>query len=258
MIYFGPNGYLSDRTKDQMDSAVRNGIKGIFGQGQNNAGLYIRKGQLLRCPSEQSPANNPKNVTRDNSIPTIAARAIQDTNLSRHDLREVLWATVKRGFFSQSIERDLPGSRKLKRPHSFYKDSRPTADTLPMKFNWKTFKFENQLPPVKDVEIETRMFDGPDLFTPDHIYMMIKGAKIWWLYWYGLIAIPWLIFSIEGHGRSSHKEHNQLICMCKVYGDWAVNLFKDCVPTWKEDLREYWGSRGEIEYAEMIILDLDK
>ncbi len=91
---------------------------------------------------------------------------------------------------------------------------------------------------------------------PDQIWHLILCARLWPLYWFGLVGIPWLLLSIIGHSLSLHKEHNQIVSQCKVQGQWALALFKVFNPDWKEELRRYWGRRNEIEYADLIIKKL--
>lgn len=206
---------------------MREGISTLFQfRLLNKTPYYEAYGKCMRYPFV-APWNNTKNFSRDQLIPLVAGlSALGD----KYPAKRVFWSHARRLFFCQNFERDYPCSTKYPWPHTFTND--------------KGMK-------------ETRLFDFADPLMPDHIWHLIKCARIYYLYPFALIGIPWLVLSIFFHGRSSHKEHNQMVSMVKVQGKWAIKLFKRWTPTWKEDLREYWGSRNEIEYAEMIIKDLE-
>jgi hypothetical protein len=237
---------------------------------------YENNGVCVRCPSPtQSPWNSPLNFSRDQLIPLASG-------LPAAAARRVFWSHAKRLFFCQNIERDKPGSRKHLWPHQFWKDSNPTTKTIRMQPQWRKLGMERNFHHQQDDEtkpktqinrndqkenqssadrqnhqIEERWFDYRDILMPDHIWHLILCAKLWPLYWFGLLGIPWLALSILGHRLSRHREHNQLICQCKVQGHWAIKLFQKLNPTWKEDLKNYWNSRNEPEYAELIIQNID-
>jgi len=224
MIYRDASGFLVDETLDGGDSALREAIAFLFSEERDLRSFYERDGLLVRHP-EQVPWNNPLNMSRDNSVPIIAALPVEA-------VRRVFWRTVKRGFFAQNIERDYPGSRKYPWPHKI-----KVGDP---------------------VDIGTwRVFDYADPLMPDHIWHLIWCGRLWPLYWWAVIGVPWMVVSMWLHAHSSHKEHNQIICMCVRQGQWAVRLFKWLTPTWKQDLLEYWGSRNEVEYAVMVIGQLE-
>lgn len=254
MIYRSDLNYLSDQTGDQMDSAVRASVITLFSDDPENISAYVKGGQILRSPG-QFPANNPKNVTRDQMVPVMAALwKMKETELSR----KVFWETWKRGFFSQSSERDVPGSTKYPSPHQFYKDSKPDTTTIPMKWNWKKFNFETTLlSNSPEVQIEYRYFDHADLLAPDHIWHFILCARAWPFYGLGFLGYPWLLFALWGHSRSGHQEHLQILCECVVAGDFFVKTFKKWIPTHAQDITEYWSSRNEIEFARYILDYLD-
>jgi len=230
MMYFDDDGYPVNETKDGMDSAMRAGMLATFsftGQLRMKLSDYEKDGLMVRHP-KHSPSNNPWNFTRDQMIPLVAGLYFQREYKA---VRRIFYAHVKRFFFSQNFERDLPGTKKYPWPHTFINDHG-----------------------VK----ETRSFDFADPLTADHIWHLIWCGRIWPLFPFAIIGIPWFILSISGHKNSGHKEHNQLLTMCKAQGDWAIEYFKDEIPNWKADLREYWISRNEKEYALVVINDIDK
>lgn len=228
MIFLDNQGYPTDQTSDGGDSAMRAGMLALL-RFDHSLRLreYEKDGYCVRHPTA-IPWNNPNNFTRDQLIPLTAGFYAAEM---KEQARRVFFSHAKRLFFAQDIERDYPGSTKHPYPHTFTNDKG---------------------------EKETRLFDFRDPLLPDHIFHLIKCARLYPLYIFGLIAIPWFILSMFLHGRSSHKEHNQIIAMAKVQGRWAEKLFMKWTPTWKEDLREYWDSRNEIEYAEYIIQDMEE
>lgn len=220
-------GFPVDQTGDGGDSAMRAGMLEQFHPSrQLYVGYEVASGTLTRHPF-QKPWNNPKNMTRDQLIPRLAGLWAMGQN---DVCRRVFWFYFKRGFVGQNTQRDWPGSTK---------------------FPWPQVVTENGR------DYEFRYFDGPDLFTPDHILHLILCARLWFFYWFYPIGTAWFILSLLFNSKSSHREHNQIISMCNVHGAWAMDLFKKLIPTYKEDLLEYWGCRGEIEYAEKIILAID-
>lgn len=229
MIFVDQHGFLCNETQDGGDSAMRAGMIAQFYGGFFTPRIkyYEQNGVCVRHPI-QVPWNNPKNFTRDQLIPLVAGLNVggyQDA------VKRIFWSHAKRAFLCQNSERDYPGSTKYPYPHTFINDRG---------------------------QQEKRSFDFADPLLPDHIWHLIKCARLYYLYPFALVGIPWLILSIFVHARSSHKEHNQIISMVKVQGAWAVKLFKRWTPSWREDLREYWGSRNEMEYADLIIKDLEE
>lgn len=226
MIYKDAFGFPVDQTGDAGDSAVRAGILKLFDRSAKiPINLYEQNGFCVRHPN-QAPWSSPDNFSRDQLIPLAAA-------LPQTAARRVFWAHAKRFFFCQNIERDWPGSRKFLWPHRYWKDSNPNSGIT-----------------------EKRWTNYRDILMPDQIWHLILCARLWPLYWFGLVGIPWLLLSIIGHSLSLHKEHNQIVSQCKVQGQWALALFKVFNPDWKEELRRYWGRRNEIEYADLIIKKL--
>ena len=114
MIFRSDEGYLCDRTKDQMDSAVRASIITLFAYvgNQERIETYVKNGLMMRSPA-QPKASNPWNCTRDQMIPLFAALH----KINRQDLaKEVFKKVLKRFCFAQNIERDWPGSLKFPWP----------------------------------------------------------------------------------------------------------------------------------------------
>jgi hypothetical protein len=273
MIFKDDIGFPVNETLDGMDSSVRAGIMGTFFPmfkllnpvsdllGKYEAELpdtlgglrvkwlpHNKTGVLLRHPTHV-PSNNPKNFTRDQMMCLISA-------LPPEINRRVFWATLKRGFFAQNTERDVVGSKKMRRPHSFYKDSRPSTRTEPMKFNWKGMKFENQIPIAVGEEIETRLFDWADPLLPHHVCHLILCARLYAFYPLFLIGWPLLALSCIFNSKELDSEQNQLQCMIFRAGPFFVWLYKKFGTNWKSQTRYYWDKKHEPEYADAIIAAL--
>ena len=204
MIYLDDSGYPLSQGLDGGDSAVRAGIL-VMTNPETPLSLipYENKGLLTRHP-EQFPWNNPNNFTRDQLIPMLAglyARSQTGYFLSEYYqalIKRVFKTHAKRLFFSQSIERDKPGSTKRLWPHDFYKDSNPVSTTYPCKLNLKTLSSFEKTIPVKfdmdgnDYPVESRVFDYRDPLLPNHMWCLIKTSKTYCLYPLALIGIPFL------------------------------------------------------------------
>ena len=239
---------------DGMDSCVRNAILCVtYGPTLTKPNLaqmpammftYCKDGLGVRHPNE-FPANNPKNFTRDQHTCLVAGLyAQQDTK----ELKELFFATLKRGFTTQSTERDVPGSTKLPFPHWNYRDSNPEPTSFPFyKGKPKAHNYSN---------LEFKYFDGPDLLLPNHIWMMIKASKLYSLYFMALIGIPFFIISLIFHRLSNKQEQNQIYCEAYVNGTWAMKLFDKLCPKWKTYNYEYWTSRNEVEYHDLMVVAL--
>lgn len=259
MIYHDERGLPVDKDRDAADSAVRMSIlTSVDFAPATIDGLkilsYVQDGLIYRHPY-QAPACNPNSTTRDQMVPVMAA--LWRIELTK-EARSVFWATLKRFFFSQSSERDWPGSTKHIYPHQFYKDSKPDVTTLPMKWNWKTFKFETTLISNEETSVEYKYFDHSDYLAPDVVWHFILCARLWYAYWFAILGYPWLYLSIHFHAQGRHREHNQVILQSIVAGAFFVRLFKKKVPRYREEILAYWQSRGEEEYANLILEFLNK
>lgn len=244
MLRRDEHDYILDQKGDGGDSARAQGLFSLFSPENYYFGVLVLnyvslKGECFRHPN-QKPWDNAKNFSRDQLICLVAGLWARKEPLAQLKAREIFWAHAKRLFFCQNSERDSVGSKKMFRPHEFYKDSRPDATTLPMKFDWKSLKFKQTLFSNETHEVETRLVDGRDILLFDAIWHLILCARFKRFYVFGLVGIPWLCLSILGHRLSNHHEHNQIMSQCKVSGPWAVKLFKKMIPNWKEDLKKYW------------------
>ncbi len=220
MIFWDDFGLPVDRTMDGGDSAMRAGMLATFSN-IRVADRYETNGICVRHIADY-PWNNPWNFSRDQMIPLVAGLYFTGKYKA---VRRIFWRSVFRLFFAQNFERDYPGTTKLPWPHKFIND-----------------KFR----------VEKRLFDFADPLAPDHIWHLIKCGRLWFLYPFAVIGLPWFALSVALHGRSKHREHNQVICMCMVQGPWAVKLFTKLVPSWERDVRWYWDSRKENKYADLI------
>ena len=227
------DGLPVDQTGDGGDSAMRVGMLALFRAISSKSLLRYevptKSGLLMRHPV-QKPWDNPWNFTRDQLVPFMAGCWSMNTPETKKLARRVLWSHIGRFLFCQNFERDYPGSTKYPWKHTFINDKG---------------------------QVETRKFDFADhLWGPTHFLHLILASRAWYLYWLNWIGYRRLPIVIAIHAKSAHKEHNQIIAQVKVAGPIFVRLFKKLVVTWEADLREYWGSRNQIEYAEMIIEDL--
>ncbi len=242
-MIFRSDGHLPcAKGGDQGDSAVRAGLLEIADLLIEDISQYeAYPGELVRSPY-QFPWNNPGNFTKDQMKCLVAGLY----KAGRHDIiRRVLYATIKRCFFMQNIDRDKPGSTKLPYPHKNYKDSNPLATTYPF--------YAKKQPNAVLGEIESRTFDYADPMFPNDMWFLIKAAKAYELYWFAIIGIPFFILDMVLHSLGTHNEENQTICECYVNGRWALNLYKFINRKWQDISYKYWSERGEIEYHYICI-----
>lgn len=269
MIYLDDSGYPLSEGLDGGDSAVRAGIL-VMTNPEVSLSLipYENKGMLTRHP-EQFPWNNPNNFTRDQLMPMLAglyARSQAGYFISGYYkdlLKRVFKTHAKRLFFSQSIDRDKPGSTKILYPHDFYKDSNPVPTTYRRRFNIETMTFEKTMPlKLKDdwseYPIESRVFDYRDPLLPNHVWCLIKSSRTYWLYPLALIGIPFFLITLFAHANGNHNEENQMLAEAYIMGPWALKLYKLVNDRWEERSEYYWTQRNEIEYHEAIVKFMEK
>lgn len=244
-----------------MDSAVRAGILAVcehrFGNDRRvyTPAYVLPSGNMIRHP-DQYPATNDRNFTRDQMSCLIAGLHHQRYVAF---LRDIFVKTKSRWFFAQNIDRDILNSNKILWPHEFYKDSNPYRNTYPMKWSWKEWKFKSTIPQLPGVEIEKRTVDGRDPLTPSVVGALIKACDFWWGKPFVLFGRAWLeleLFQAQRKDQSS-TELNQLFCICTIYGDTALRQFKQ-IPGMEASFRNYWGSKNELEYSDMILKYLEK
>lgn len=226
MIRYDDLGFPVEARMDGGDSAVRMGILALCGKDKDTdkvEAYEIQPGMLVRHPT-QFPWNNPKNYSRDQLMCFLAGV----DKLELRDLaKRIFWSRAMSLFFAQNTERDIPGSTKYPWPHIFIR--------------------------MEDGQTECRNFDFADPLMPNNIWAMIKAARIYWLYWFAIIGIPFYIITLIGHSIGNHYEENQLICESAINGKWALKLYKLINKNWKKVSLKYWTDRDETEYHDMLV-----
>jgi len=252
MIFRDSHGLIVDSNGDAGDSARAAGIVDLFSNNQpTQSWIYVGSvtGLGVRHPY-QAPWDNPKNFTRDQQICLMAGLWAARDATSKRLAKKMFWSSFRRGFFCQNIERDSDGSKKYLWPHEFYKDSRPTAVTKKLRFNFRTFKWEGVLASnVKGATLERRTLDWRDPLFIHHIGHLILCARIYWLYWALVLSWPVFAFSLLFASKDPKAEQNQVQCMVRVAGNWAVWLYKRMNPMWKIQTHNYWASRDQKEIS---------
>lgn len=241
MIFKDSRGYLVAESLDSGDSAVRAGLESIFtGHPGKILDYVLANGNCVRSPW-QVPWNNPNNFTKD-QLKCLVAGLVA---IGRHDICElILQAHEARGYFCQNIERDAVGSIKLKRPHAFYKDSKPDTTTAAMKFIWSKFAFEPDHEKLDLSQIiETKMFDSADLMLPNDWEFLMVAAK---RKEPGVFGLWFHMQSIKTHAKSAHNEENQMFAECYVLG--TIQTYIETNSQFDKRGAKYWSDRNEIEY----------
>ena len=226
-MILSPQGYPRDNgSSDFMDSARLAGMMITFTEFPvDNMRMHtyeVQPGILVRCPVGDAKETNPNNFTRDQLLVLVSGF----NNLGYHDLnKRIFYAHLKRAFFCQNKDRDLPNTNKRIWPHYFINDR-----------GEKVFK----------------IFDYRDLLLLHDIILLIVAARLYWLYVF--IPIGWisLLVALVFNYFAEDSEQNQIICICKVLG--FVGFYKLLTPDWKERTHRYWdGWRDEPLMAHLII-----
>jgi len=219
MMFLDKNLYPVDETLDGGDSARAIGIIKLFNvpvQVGNPADYELGNGELVRHPT-QSPWENPGNFSRDQLMCLVPA-------LPPTIARRVLKATIFRFFFAQNFERDAHGTVKYPWPHM--------------------------------VQGQLRWFDFADPLFPVHISHLVTCAKADALKFVHIFGWPMLALQCIFNSTAIDVEQNQLQCIVKTAGNWAVKLYKKYNPAWVAQTRYYWDRRNQPEIADAIIANL--
>ena len=229
MIYRDKHGYPIS-VDDGMDSCVRQSILALRDiHDFTFLRFYERRGRVHRHPTAV-PADNALNCTPDQIKMWLMS---SEGNIPA--VRRVFWMHVLRLGFSQDLQRDYRGSWKF--PWKHY-----TQD-----WNFKTHE--------KKGEPELRYFDFATPTLPAQWGMMIIKGKLYAFY-------PLLIISYLHHfinlivNRYQKSEVNQLFAECRVLGTIPLMLW--IVANFKDRLFQYWCDRNEVQYAEIIVADIQK
>jgi hypothetical protein len=102
-----------------------------------------------------------------------------------------------------------------------------------------------------------------DILAPGAYFHYILCAKVWWMYWFGLIGYPWQILDILYSTLiRPHGEQNQIICVAKRSG--LLKFWAFCHPFWKRAVLNYWGLKGgdaewrdQIEIGEYLVREIE-
>ncbi len=229
-IYRDSQMFMTDETFDGGDSAHISGLKTIFGESED-LWKYVSDGLAVRCPSQGPKWTNPWNVTPDQLLPLVAGLH----KIERYDLcRDIFWQRAKQFFFCQDRERDLPGTTKHPYPHTFINDQGL---------------------------MEARDFDFATPLLPDSILCLIMAGKIWWLYWFSFIGMPFFFLGLWIHCKFDKKnDEGQQLAKCYLLGGrWAFRLYKYLKPGWIVSITTFFDERRKMqELSRIIISDLSK
>lgn len=218
---------------DLADSAVYCSMLAIFGDAAPDMRKFVNRGMIYRHPFDStSGANNPLSTTRDQSVPVMAALAVQGHIFTA---REVLAETVSRGWRSQSVEHNVPGSKK----------QWPDGPDIIWPGQQAHYLRCADLPDIKNK-------NAAEIITTKEVAMPTKLQNWWFKKDITISGRFWPL-----------NEQNQLQSMVYIAGQEAVELYKKSNPQWKIATMDYWSTghgswRGAHELPEMIISVLDK
>ena len=236
MIYWDDHQCPVTRDGDGMDSAVRIGLLGVTANLAPEAGItrYVDSWGLCVRHPYQYPATNKWNFTKDQLKPLVAGLSAMG---HYKEVRKIFWAHVFRFGYWQNNQRDIRGTWKFPWPHSAQDLTRDTP-------NDSRFYIKG--------DPELRLFDFADPVLLNDWWFLIRGGRMWWFYWLAIGGIPFYIFTLWIHGKSTHNEENQAFSEACVLGDWALKLYKKLNPRWRNRSQLYWLTRGELEYHKLI------
>lgn len=225
MVYKDSLGYPVDQTYDGGDSAVRNSILWAA-KDDRAAGLftYFNNGSPVRHPVNP-PHNNPKNMTRDNLIMLLGAVAHNPTQTYRDESKKVLLKLLKRFCFCFNTERDYPGTKKYPWPHIMKGGDQK----------------DNGKP---------RLFDAPDFLFPNHMWVAMSAAGVWWRWLLYPICLVFHLLFLIGHTLGNHNEENQMFFECLSFK--TIYIYAKFNWKWKQRNCIYWQDRNEIDYHFMM------
>ena len=248
MIYIDKLSYPVEQGGDGGDSSMRLGMlllcKYPVMCNVNNYEIepgYLRRypyaGQACELPglgkvqvTDQDRWNNKWNFSRDQLIALIAGL----NSIGRHDIiRRVFYKHMFRLFLCQNFQHARVGTWKYPWPH---------------KTGWL-----HKDPMTGEAKEEIVAFSMADILLPQQIWCLIKGAKFYPLYPFYFIALPFYVLDLLIHTYvTKHYEENQFIAQSSFYGKWALRLYRKLKKNWHIVNRQYWFSRNEVEYADML------
>lgn len=197
-MYLDDKGFIVDKTGDGGDTANREGQWAYITE--EDRGWHLSfvaptySCDWVRHPS-QVPWNNPKNFTRDQATPLVAALGktyFTNKIVFEHEaltIRSFFYSIIFRGGFMPNTERDVVGSTKYPWPHKFINDHGKE---------------------------EFRWFDGPDIAGTPFLGTCIISGKIWAWYWLLPLCMLNLYLSVMLHSKDEDDSW-QLAIMCDVY-----------------------------------------
>lgn len=218
MIFLDNWGFPVDETGDGGDSARAMGILKLFAGHTPDLGKVLN---YARGAGElvRHPTQVPWNNPKNFTRDQLMclAPAMSVTSFAKR----ILLATLKRGGFAQNFERDWPGTTKYPWPHK--------------------------------VDGKWRLFDFADPIMPHHLGHLAACAGYRKL---SMLGWPLLALSCIFNSTSIDNEQNQLQCMIKIVGPWAIKLYKKYNTNWVIQTKYYWDRRNQSEIADAIINNL--
>lgn len=217
-LFRDSNHFFVDQTGDGGDSCVRNGIYSMCAD-DYGASRMSWLDYYSSAGLRRHPTQVPWNNPKNFSRDQLMCAV---PTLFQFQARELLYSAAKRGFFAQNFERDAAGTKKFPWPHK--------------------------------VDGKWRMFDFADPLLPNHIGTLIIRGKVRWLYPLLPICYAFHLLTLVVHGLGNHYEENQMICESTVYR--TTGLYKKLRPQWRSVSFDYWESRNEVEYHNMLVKHL--
>lgn len=213
-------GFIVTEDGDGGDTANREGQMSYIADVRAKQLLYIATKGPTRHP-EQFPWDNPKNFTRDQATPLMAALGKIGAYVF---IKAFLYGIFKRFGFLPNIERDAPGTTKHPYPHRV-----PANEWQKAEFRW---------------------FDYADWAGSEFIGMCIISGRIKHLY----LLLPWCTAMMYLSVRFYSKTEDdcwQMAIMCDVYDQFLGTKYLKMLND-RRSLRDaaltYFGRRGMADF----------
>lgn len=244
-IYFDKYGFVVVQDGDGGDSAHFTGLYLMATQQEVGFDRFMTPEGGVRHPY-QTPWDNPKNLSRDQTMPLAAGLFVE----GRTDMVEQLLVQAKwRGSFAQNIERDAIGTTKYPWPHYAHRMKDNPHTKKPAFFGWPVAAVKLLRPVLLKtniVKVETGgdwvSFDYADPLLPHHMLALHRGAMVKAPKWLEVLSL--ITFVIEAFSFKFGSNDDQGAILATAYLNGWLKLYKALVTDWEARCDRYFIPRG--------------
>ena len=95
-----------------------------------------------------------------------------------------------------------------------------------------------------------RFFDAPDFLFPNHMWVAMSAAGVWWRWLFYPICFVFHLVFLIGHTLGNHNEENQMFFECLSFN--TTHIYAKFNWKWRKRNYFYWQERNEIDYHFMM------